>query len=109
MTMNFVIGSLFPKDSEGKANIQLSSRFEQIDTNKGVIIREKDDEDKTKKNRLKSHLDITSDPVTIKNASGFVNNWFKNGITSIYDEDGNLDSSSIFGGVYSKIKNKTPA
>ena len=105
MTMNFVIGSLFPKDSEGKANIQLSSRFEQIDTNKGVIIREKDDEDKTKKNRLKSHLDITSDPVTIKNASSFVDEWFKDGITSIYDKDGNLDTSSIFGAIYNRMIN----
>lgn len=105
--MNFIIGSLFPKDAEGKANIQLSSRFEQVETNDSeIIIREKDNNDKTKKNRLKSNLDITSNPVTIKNASSFVNSWFKDGITSIYDEDGNLDDSSIFGGVYNKIKSK---
>ena len=105
--MNFIIGSLFPKDSDGKANIQLSSRFEQVKTDNGeIIIREKDDNDKTKRHQLKSNLDITSKPVTITNASGFVNSWFKDGITSIYDEDGNLDSSSIFGGVYSTIKSK---
>ena len=105
--MNFIIGSLFPKDSDGKANIQLSSRFEQVKTDNGeIIIREKDDNDKTKRHQLKSNLDITSKPVTITNASGFVNSWFKDGITSIYDEDGNLDSSSIFGGVYSRIKSK---
>ena len=105
--MNFIIGSLFPKDSDGKANIQLSSRFEQVKTDNGeIIIREKDDNDKTKRHQLKSNLDITSKPVTITNASGFVNSWFKDGISSIYDEDGNLDSSSIFGGVYNKIKSK---
>ena len=105
--MNFIIGSLFPKDSDGKANIQLSSRFEQVKTDNGeIIILEKNSNDKTKKNQLKSNLDITSKPVTITNASGFVNRWFKDGITSVYDEDGNLDSSSIFGGVYNKIKSK---
>jgi len=105
--MNYVIGDLFPKDSEGKANIQLSSRFERVEDGQGnTLIREKDDSNKSKKNQLKSKLDITSNPVTIKNASNFVNSWFVDGITSITGEDGKLNDSSIFGGVYKNIMSK---
>lgn len=44
--------------------------------------------------------------VIIMNVLGFINSWFKDGIILIYDEDGNLDSFLIFGGVYSRIKSK---
>ena len=103
--MNFVLGSLFPKNSKGKANIQLSSRFEQVDTEDGVVIREKSENDPTKNNNLKTRIDITSNPVKIKNASEFVSNWYEKEITSIYNDDGTLNDSSIFGGVYNKVVN----
>ena len=103
--MNFVLGSLFPKNSKGKANIQLSSRFEQVDTEDGVVIREKSENDPTKNNHLKTNLDITSNPVEIKNASEFVSSWYEKEITSIYNDDGTLNESSIFGGVFNKVVN----
>ena len=101
--MNFVIGSLFPKNGDGNPNIQLSSRLEQVQTSSGYIVREKSDENPNKANVLKSKLDITSRPVEIKGASNFVDNWFKKEITSIYNDDGSPNSSSIFGGVFNRI------
>ena len=53
-----------------------------------------------------SHINITSEPVSIKNASSFIEDWYKKGITSIYNDDGSVDTSSIFGGVYNTVVNQ---
>ena len=104
--MNFVIGSLFPTNSEGKPNIQISSSLEQFDSGNGVIIRNSNKAQQNK-NLLKSKLDITSNPVNIKNSSEFISEWYKPGITSIYLDDGEtVDTSTIFGGVYNRIVNQ---
>ena len=105
--MNFVIGSLFPKNKEGKPNVQFSKSIEIVELEEGQFILTKNGKEKSKRNnRLVSHINITSEPVSIKNASSFIEDWYKKEITSIYNDDGSVDTSSIFGGVYNTIVNQ---
>lgn len=104
--MNFVIGSLFPKNAEEEPNVQLSSSLELINTESGLVIQANDNDKGKNRKKLVSKIDVTSDPVEIKGASKFISDWFKDGITSIYNEDGSKDTTSIFGGVYNTVMNK---
>ena len=104
--MNFVIGSLFPKNKDGEPNVQLSSSLELINTESGLVIQANDNDKGKNRKKLVSKIDVTSDPVEIKGASKFISDWFKDGITSIYNEDGSKDTTSIFGGVYNTVMNK---
>ncbi|MAR07826.1 MAG: copper oxidase [Cyanobium sp. NAT70] len=115
--MNYVIGSLFPRKQDGiTPNIAFSSSLKQSGSGANITIENKSG--KKNKNLLETDLNITSDPVTIPGVNKFITDWFRPQITAkslssndagtdgSTTESDQVDSSSIFGGVYSKVIKK---
>lgn len=103
MSINYVIGSLFPKKSDGSPNIKISSSLDSI-KNKGAIkVVDKNKKNDSYKPQLLADINITSDPVTIKDVNKFLTDWYIPEISAKVNDDGSINSTSIFAGVYTKI------
>ena len=80
------IGSLYPVDQYGMPNVLLSSGFTLGQDTKGFYV----SENGSRNGSLKATLEITTDPVGIKNVSKYVTDWLIPQLTNKEDE------SSIF-------------
>ena len=83
---NFRIGKLYPVDKDGIPNILLSSGYSLNRDGNNFYVTDNGSINGT----LKANLDITTDPVNIKNISKYVENWLIPQLTNKSDE------SSIF-------------
>ena len=79
----FRIGSLYPVDKDGAPNVFLSSGYTLGQDNNGYYVTENG----TKNGSLKATLEITTDPVDIKNVSKFVEEWLIPQLTNKEDEN----------------------
>ena len=79
----FRIGSLYPVDKDGAPNVFLSSGYTLGQDNDGYYVTENG----TKNGALKATLEITTDPVDIKNVSKFVEEWLIPQLTNKEDEN----------------------
>ena len=79
----FRIGSLYPVDKDGAPNVFLSSGYTLGQDNDGYYVVENG----TKNGSLKATLEITTDPVDIKNVSKFVEEWLIPQLTNKEDEN----------------------
>ena len=82
----FRIGSLYPVDKDGAPNVFLSSGYTLGQDNNGYFV----SENGTNNGTLKATLEITTDPVQIKNVSKFVGDWL---IPQLINKE---DENSIF-------------
>jgi FtsP/CotA-like multicopper oxidase with cupredoxin domain len=82
----FRIGSLYPVAKDGTPNVFLSSGYRLGKDNDGYYVAENG----TKNGSLKATLEITTDPVQIKNVSKFVEDWL---IPQLTNKE---DANSIF-------------
>ena len=83
---NFRLGSLYPKNEDGTPNVLLSSGYSLDRDDQGYYI----SDNGSANGSLKATLEITTDPVNIKNVSKFVEEWL---IPQLTDKD---DENSIF-------------
>ena len=82
----FRLGSLYPKNEDGTPNILLSSGYSLNRDDQGYYITDNG----SANGSLKATLEITTDPVNIKNVSKYVEEWL---IPQLTDKD---DENSIF-------------
>ena len=82
----FRIGNLYPVDKDGAPNVFLSSGYTLGQDNNGYFVSENTANNGT----LKATLEITTDPVEIKNVSKYISDWLIPQLTNKEDE------SSIF-------------
>ena len=94
----FRIGSLYPVDQYGAPNIFLSSGYTLGTDENGYYVRDNGISNGT----LKTTLEITTEPVEIKNISKFVSEWL---IPQLTDKE---DENSIFN-QYLRTFTNTPA
>ena len=80
------IGSLYPVDVDGNPNVFLSSGYSLGQDSNGFYV----SENGSRNGSLKATLEITTDPVGIKNVSKFITDWLIPQLTNKEDE------SSIF-------------
>ncbi len=79
----FRLGSLYPKNEDGTPNILLSSGYSLNRDNQGYYITDNG----LSNGSLKATLEITTDPVNIKNVSTFVEDWLIPQLTDKKDEN----------------------
>ena len=91
----FRIGSLYPVNRDGAPNVFLSSGYTLGRDKNGYYIRENGKSNGT----LKTTLEITTEPVGIKNVSKYVNDWLIPQLTNKADEN------SIFNQYYRTFTN----
>jgi FtsP/CotA-like multicopper oxidase with cupredoxin domain len=103
MSINYIIGSLFPKNADGKPNIKLSSSLATTKSQGNFRVVNKDKSKNSFKQQLKADLNITSDPVTIRGVNKFLTEWYIPEVSAKLNDDGSVNENSIFGGVYTKI------
>ena len=103
MSINYVIGSLFPKKSDGSPNIKISSSLDSIKNNGAIKVVGKNKKNDSYKPQLLADINITSDPVTIKDVNKFLTDWYIPEISAKVNDDGSINSTSIFAGIYTKI------
>ena len=94
---NFRLGSLYPKNEDGTPNVLLSSGYSLDRDDQGYYVSDNGSENGS----LKATLEITTDPVNIKNVSKYVEDWLIPQLTNKSDE------SSIFN-QYLKAITSTP-
>ena len=100
MSINYIIGSLFPKNADGKPNIKLSSSLATTKGQGNFKVVNKDKSKNSFKQQLKADLNITSDPVTIRGVNKFLTEWYIPEVSAKLNDDGSVNENSIFGGVY---------
>ena len=83
---NFRLGSLYPTNEDGTPNVLLSSGYSLDRDDQGYYI----SDNGSTNGSLKATLEITTDPVNIKNVSKYVEEWL---IPQLTDKD---DENSIF-------------
>ena len=76
----FRIGSLYPVDKDGAPNVFLSSGYTLGQDNDGYYVAENG----TSNGKLKTTLEITTEPVEIKNVSKYVSDWLMGGSSTLY-------------------------
>ena len=103
MSINYVIGSLFPKKADGSPNIKISSSLGTKQNQGAIKVVGKNKKNDSYKPQLLADINITSDPVTIKGANKFLTDWYIPEISAKTNDDGSVNSTSIFAGVYTKI------
>ena len=79
----FRIGSLYPVDKDGAPNVFLSSGYTLGQDNDGYYVAENG----TSNGKLKTTLEITTEPVEIKNVSKYVSDWLIPQLTNKEDEN----------------------
>ncbi len=79
----FRIGSLYPVDKDGAPNVFLSSGYTLGQDDNGYFVSENGTNDGT----LKATLEITTNPVEIKNVSKFVSDWLIPQLTNKEEEN----------------------
>ena len=89
------IGSLYPVDVDGNPNVFLSSGYSLGQDSNGFYV----SENGSRNGSLKATLEITTDPVGIKNVSKYVADWLIPQLTNKEDE------SSIFNQYLKSITN----
>ena len=87
------IGSLYPVDVDGNPNVFLSSGYSLGQDSNGFYV----SENGSRNGSLKATLEITTDPVGIKNVSKYVTDWLIPQLTNKEDE------SSIFNQYWKSI------
>ena len=102
MAVNYIIGSLFPRKTDGSPNIKYSSSLVAKETGSNIRLSNKRRRNQSYKNHLVANIDITSDPINIKGSSNFAKEWLIPQITNKTKSDGSINSSSIFGAVQKK-------
>ncbi|QNI72770.1 multicopper oxidase family protein [Synechococcus sp. NOUM97013] len=95
----FRIGSLYPVDRDGIPNVFLSSGYSLGQDSNGFYI----SENGSSNGSLKAQLEITTDPVDIKNVSAFITDWLVPQLTNKDDE------SSIFNQYLKSITSTPPS
>ena len=106
MAVNYIIGSLFPRKTDGSPNIKYSSSLVAKETGSNIRLSNKRRRNQSYKNKLVANIDITSDPINIKGSSNFAKEWLIPQITNKTKSDGSINSSSIFGAVQKKVVSK---
>ena len=106
MAVNYIIGSLFPRKTDGSPNIKYSSSLVAKGTGSNIRLSNKRRRNQSYKNKLVANIDITSDPINIKGSSNFAKEWLIPQITNKTKSDGSINSSSIFGAVQKKVVSK---
>ena len=79
---NFRLGSLYPKNEDGTPNVLLSSGYSLDRDDQGYYVSDNGSENGS----LKATLEITTDPVNIKNVSKYVEDWLIPQLTNKSDE-----------------------
>lgn len=92
------IGSLYPVDQDGMPNVLLSSGFTLGQDSNGFYV----SDNGTSNGSLAASLEITTDPVGIKNVSKFVKDWL---IPQLTNKD---DENSIFNQYLKSITSTPP-
>ena len=95
----FRIGSLYPVDRDGIPNVFLSSGYSLGQDSNGFYV----SDNGTSNGSLKASLEITTDPVDIKNVSKFIKEWL---IPQLTNKD---DESSIFNQYLKSITSTPPS
>lgn len=95
--VNYVIGSLYPKGSDGKPNVILSQNLRLQKSGRDGALAIRQTSSSSKPTALNTQLNITTEPIRVSEVSKFLNNWYLPQIQNT------TDPKSIFSKVQSGV------